>query len=155
MRFKSVLFLIFIVGVIVTTAFAQNEGPIAAIGRSNIDANVSDKKDFDTILNRDLTKYVTDAGDKDIRVVVELLRNGPSQSGVALPKFYIWIEKRNSKGEIMDEAATRIAAVEKAHFDVIQYYDRKCILAEPELISKVFPTDVYEKILNKLKAHEK
>jgi hypothetical protein len=130
---------------------AQTNDPMAELQRSHIDANVPDKGDFDRILNRDITKYVTDARDKDITVKVELLRDVPSQSGVALPKFYIWIEKRNAKGGLMEEAAARIAAVNRDHFDVIQYYDRKRLETEPELVSKVFPADVYEKILAKLK----
>ena len=84
-------------------------------------------------------------------VKVELLRDGPSQSGVALPKYYIWIEKLNSKGVLMEEAAARIAAIDRDHFDVIQYYDRKRLETETDLVSKVFPQDVYAKIVAKLK----
>ena len=127
------------------------DNPMAAVQRSHIDGNVPDENDFDTILRRDITTYVTDAKDKDISVTVELLRKGPTQSGVALPKFYIWIEKRDAKGALMEEAAARIAAVEKKRFDVIQYYDRKRIVAEPDLMQKIFPAEVYEKILAKVK----
>lgn len=145
----------FLSGLFAVTASAQAESVMASIGQSHIDANVPDKKDFDAILKRDITKYVTDPGDKDVTVTVSLLRDEPSQSGVALPKYYCWIEKRNSKGVLIEEAAARIAAVEKTHFDVIQYYDRTRLLAEPGLVSKVFPADVYEKIQARLKANEK
>jgi hypothetical protein len=127
----------------------QND-PMVAVQKSHIDANVPDEKDFDRILQRDITTYVTDRGDKGITVKMELLRNGPTQSGVAFPKFYIWIEKRDAKGNIVEEAAARIAAIERRRFDVIQYYKRSRILAEPELMQKVFPADVYERILTKL-----
>ena len=149
---KKLLFVfIFLCTFSAATARAQNDGPMAALRQGHIDANVPDQKDFDRILNRDITKYVTDKADKDITVKVELLRDGPSQSGVALPKYYIWIEKRNSKGVLMEEAAARIAAIDRDHFDVIQYYDRKRLETETDLVSKVFPADVYAKIVAKLK----
>jgi hypothetical protein len=51
----------------------------------------------------------------------------------------------------MEEAAARIAAIDRDHFDVIQYYDRKRLETETDLVSKVFPQDVYAKIVAKLK----
>jgi len=149
---KKLLFVfIFLCTFSAATARAQNDDPMATLRQGHINANVPDQKDFDRILNRDITKYVTDKADKDITVKVELLRDGPSQSGVALPKYYIWIEKRNAKGVLMEEAAARIAAVNRDHFDVIQYYDRKRLETETDLVSKVFPQDVYAKIVTKLK----
>ena len=133
----------------------SQDNALAAAQRSHVDANVPDEKDFDAILKREITAYVTDRDDKGISVTVELLRNAPTQSGVALPKFYVWIVKRDAKGAVMEEAAARIAAVEKKRFDVIQYYTKKRIVAEPDLVKKVFPEDVYEKILAKVKAVEK
>lgn len=134
---------------------AQNEDPLTELRQSEISANVPEKKDFDSILKRDLTKYVTDPRDIGITVAIELLRDQPTQAGVAFPKFYCWIEKRDAKGVIMEEAAARIAAVNKTHFDVIQYFDRNRLSAEPDLIVGVFPEDVCEKIRKKLKKDEK
>jgi len=151
MSTKLLLLITFLFTVSAATASAQNDDPMAALRQGHIDANVPDQKDFDRILNRDITKYVTDKADKDITVKVELLRDVPSQSGVALPKYYIWIEKRNAQGVLMEEAAARIAAINRDHFDVVQYYDRKRLETETDLVSKVFPQDVYAKIVAKLK----
>ena len=151
MSIKLLFVFIFLCTVSAATVWAQNDDPMAALRQGHIDANVPDQKDFDRILNRDITKYVTDKADKDITVKVELLRDGAAQSGVALPKYYIWIEKRNAKGVLMEEAAARIAAINRDHFDVIQYYDRKRLETETDLVSKVFPQDVYAKIVAKLK----
>jgi hypothetical protein len=139
--------------VLMTVSIGAQTGEevVRAIGQSHIDANVPDRKDFDAILKRDITAYMTDKGDKEITVTVELLRDVPTQAGVALPKFYIWIEKRDAKGAVMEEAAARIAAINRDHFDVVQYYNKSRILKEPDLVSKVFPADVYEKILVKVK----
>jgi hypothetical protein len=151
-RLIKIHYLLLILGFVsVPAVLAQTDDPMAVLRQSHIDANVPDKKDFDLILKRDLTRYVTDKNDKNIAVTIELLRDVPSQSGVALPKYYCWIEKRNAKGELMEEAAARIAAVNRDHFEVVQYYDRKRLENEQELVSKVFPADVYEKILKKLK----
>ncbi|MEP7076919.1 MAG: hypothetical protein ABI878_14015 [Acidobacteriota bacterium] len=98
---------------------------------------------------------MTHPRDKGITVSIELLRDQPSQAGVAFPKFYCWIEKRDAKGVIMEEAAARIAAVNKTHFDVIQYFDRKRLVAQPNVIAGVFPEDVCEKIRKKLEKDEK
>jgi hypothetical protein len=155
MLFRSAIILILIIAGSASVSRSQNENPLAELRQSEIDANIPDKKDFDAILKRDLTKYVTDPRDKGITVSIELLRDQPSQSGVAFPKFYCWIEKRDAKGVIMEEAAARIAAVNKTHFDVIQYFDRKRLVAEPGVIVGVFPEDVCEKIRKKLKKDEK
>jgi len=147
MKISGILIACFVAACCVSCSFLSISG-------SYIDANVPDEKEFDRLLNHDIGEYVTDAHDKDVSVTVELLRKGPTQSGVALPKFYVWIVKQDANGAIMEEAAARIAAVEKKRFDVIQYYDRKRILAEPDLIKKVFPSDVYEKILMKVQNNE-
>ena len=155
MLFRSAIILILIVAGSASVSSAQNENPMAELRQSEIDANVPDKKDFEAILKRDLTKYVTDPRDKGITVNIELLRDPQTQVGVAFPKFYCWIEKRDAKGLIIEEAAARIAAINKMHFDVIQYFDRKRLVAEPDLIVGVFPEDVCEKIRKKLKRDEK
>ncbi|CAN5402843.1 hypothetical protein BH10ACI2_BH10ACI2_20990 [soil metagenome] len=128
---------------------------IRSIVGSRSDADVPDDKDFERILTHDLTEYMTDKSDEDIKVTYEMLRDGPTQSGVALPKFYIWIEKRSADGTLIEDAAARIAAVGKTHFDIVQYYDRERIKKEPDLIKKVFPAEVSEKIFNKVGLNEK
>lgn len=134
----------------VGTTCAQPD-PMAEIRRSHIDANVPEAKDFQRILTRDLTKYVTDHKDKGISVNIELLRKEPTQSGVAFPKFYCWLQKLDAEKKVIEEAALRIAAVEKTRFDVIQYYTRERIVADPVLMREVFPKDVYEKIMEKVR----
>ena len=153
MTAKLIVFLILIVWLAMVGHAQPN--PLASVAKSHIDANVPDEKDFDSILRRDITQYVTDKDDKEISVTVELLRNAPTQSGVALPKFYCWIEKRDAKGVVMEQAAARIAAVEKKRFEVIQYFEKERIIAEPDLMKKVFPAEVYEKILTKIRPGEK
>ena len=149
------IFIILVIVFAIASVVYSQDGTLSAIQRSHIDANVPDEKDFDTFLRRDITAYVTDRNDKEVKVKIELLRDKPTQSGVALPKFYVWIEKSNASGEVIEEAAARIAAVEKKKFEVIQYYDKARILKEPDLMKGVFPDEVYQRILTKIKAGTK
>jgi hypothetical protein len=121
--------------------------------RGYTDENVPSPGDFDRILKHDLTEYVTDKNDKDVSVTYEMLRDGPTQSGVALPKFYIWIEKHAADGSVMEQAAARIAAVKKEHFDIIQYYNTDQIRQDPTKL-KVFPDEVQAKIRQKIGLNE-
>src|SRR5438552_17002294 len=94
-----------------------------------IEANVPNKKEFDPILTRDLVKYFSDIRDirrEELKVQYELLRPEPTQSGVAYPKFYLWI-KVSMRGQLAEEGAARVAAIEKKKFDVTDYLRREDI----------------------------
>src|SRR5438045_2576003 len=67
------------------------QSPMDSIADSHIRANVPDEKDFDNFLKRDLAAYFKELKKKDVVVEYELLRNGPTQSGIAFPKFYAWV----------------------------------------------------------------
>lgn len=123
--------------------------PLSKASASHVEANVPIAKEFEAILKRDIGAYMDDGEDSGFSISVELLRQGPTQVGVALPKYYVWIEKRDPSGALVEAAAARVAAVERDRFEVIQYFKKERILAEPALIQKVFPKDVYEKIVKK------
>jgi hypothetical protein len=65
---------------------AQKPDPI---GESQIEGNVPPPEVFDTYMQRDLGTYLC-AGAKDCRVAYFLLRDGPTQTGIAYPKYYLW-----------------------------------------------------------------
>ena len=139
-----------LIAILAVVTFASSCGLPLSISASHVDANVPDPADFDRILIHDLTEYVTDSDDKGISVKYEMLRDRPSQSGVALPKFYCWLQKLDADGNVIEEAAIRMAAVDKTHFDVIQYFEKDRIIREPEVLKGVFPADVIEKIMAKV-----
>jgi hypothetical protein len=60
---------------------------IQDIQRSHIEANVPGPAEFNRILQRDLDTYFAKARGKSSRVEHEMLRDGPTQSGVEYPKF--------------------------------------------------------------------
>ena len=129
------------------TAFCQSVGD--AIADSHIRANVPDKKDFDAFLKRDLESYFKDLKKKAVMVEYQLLRDGPTQSGTAFPKFYVWVTVKE-KGALLEEGAVKVAAMEKKRFGVIDYLARADIERDVERLYQIFPRPVADKIKEKI-----
>ena len=70
---------------------ASGQSTVDSIADSHIRANVPDEKDFDSFLRRDLASYFKELKKKSVVVEYQLLRTGPTQSGTAFPKFYVWV----------------------------------------------------------------
>jgi hypothetical protein len=101
-------------------------------------------------MERDLEEYFRKRVKAPIKVTYELLRDGPTQTGIAYPKFYVWVKVTRGKKQI-DEGAVRLAAIEKKYFDVTDFLSITEIKSNPEAIYKVFPRPVCDKIMAKLK----
>ena len=61
------------------------------VGRSHIEANVPAPEQFRALLTRGLEAYFHAAGAQPVRADYQLLRDQPTQSGVAHPKYYAWV----------------------------------------------------------------
>src|SRR4051812_28383236 len=120
-----------------------------SIADSHIRANVPDEKDFDNLFKRDLAAYFKELKKKDVSVEYELLRNGPTQSGIAFPKFYAWV-RIEENGNLLEEGAVRVAAMEKMRFGVYDYLTKADIERDPEKVYQVFPKPVGDKIKEKI-----
>ncbi len=119
------------------------------IQESHIDANVPDSAQFNSLLKRDLQKYFyPEYG--EITVKWDFLRNGPTQTGVSYPKYYLWV-KISKEEELVSEGAVRIAAIEKTSFDVTNYIEIGEIRNKSKDIYTIFPKAVCEKIESRLK----
>ncbi|MDD5341583.1 MAG: hypothetical protein PHC97_04080 [Patescibacteria group bacterium] len=121
------------------------------ISTSNIVGNVPDVKNFDQFLQRDLNKYFSEKFGKEVEAKYELLRQGPTQTGVAFPKYYAWVILY-SNNEELEQGAVRIAAIDKEVFDVTDYINVKEIKSDPTGIYNIFPSSVCDKINEKIKA---
>ena len=141
MKLFTAVSLLLVAGVV--TACAQPQGE--SIAESHIRANVPDEKDFAKFLKRDLEQYFKDTVKKTVTVEYELLRNGPTQSGIAYPKFYTWVTVRDGK-TVIDQGAVRVAAVEKKHFDVTDFVSEADIKDAPMVLDLIFPKPVADKI---------
>ncbi len=107
--------------------------PVAA-QNSHVDGNVPDQAHFSDYLERDLRAYF-----QAENVEYELLRNGPTQVGVSLPKYYLWVRAEDETGNVTAEGACRVAAVEKEFFEVLQFLDKETIARDPEQVKTIFP----------------
>lgn len=119
------------------------------IADSHIRANVPDEKDFDNFLKRDLVSYFKELMKKDVTVEYELLRQGPTQAGIAFPKFYAWVSIKEN-GRLLEEGAVRLAAIEKKRFGIPNYLRKSDIERDPEKVYQVFPKPVGDKIRKKI-----
>ena len=124
--------------------------PLAGLAESHIKGNEPASSNFDTFLKRDLTAYFTTAVGKPVSVDYELLRNGPAQSGVSYPKYYLWVKIRNGT-VVVNEGAVRVAAIEKQKFDVTHFLPVESMKRGKEQIYLVFPREVADKIKARLK----
>src|SRR5262249_39636124 len=79
----------------------------------------------------------------------EMLREGPTQSGVSYPKFYVWVRIAGGRS-IDDRGAVRVAAIDRERFDVTDFLSERAILTEPTRRYRIFPESVCVRIEQKL-----
>ena len=123
--------------------------PMAAIADSHIKGNVPAKARFDAYLRRDLTAYFARSNGKKVAVACEFLRDGPTQTGIAYPKYYLWVKVRAGK-KLVDEGAVRVAAIDRQRFEVTHYLSKTDMKKDPEQIDGVFPLPVGDRIRQRL-----
>jgi hypothetical protein len=75
------------------------------------------------------------------------LRNGPTQSGVAYPKYYLWAVVRN-KTKIITKGAVRVATIEKTHFEITHFVSEEEIQKNPGRLKSIFPSVLVPSILS-------
>ena len=115
----------------------------------HVTPNVPAAEDFDKELSGYLTGYMCAGFSPKCTCKYELLRDGPTQSGVAYPKYYVWAKSIDS-GRVTSEGALRLAAEEKS-FHVTNYLSKKDILADPSSVDPIFPSALKDKILARAK----
>ena len=110
------------------------------IQMSQINANVPEEAQFKLLLGRDLHTYFC-KGVSAPRCTVQfnLLRKGATQSGVAYPKYYLWANVLTD-GKTQLEGAARVAAIDMARFDVIDFMSASDIRSAPDKVRTIFPS---------------
>jgi hypothetical protein len=112
--------------------------PLASVRQSHIDANVPEGASFVAFLARDLSSHFQAQADGQVQVTYELLRKEPTQSGVAFPKFYVWVVVKRS-GSLWQTGAARVEAVDKRSFSVTRFISASEIRGDPDSVGAVFP----------------
>lgn len=110
---------------------------------AHIAANVPIGTDFEVFLVRDLTAYFVGQGVPAPTVTYELLRSGPTQSGVSYPKYYVWAKAVGSDGTVV-EGAARTAAIERTRFEITDFVTRQTITTNPDSLAMVVPAALRE-----------
>jgi hypothetical protein len=100
---------------------------------------------FDSVLNHDLRAYFGPADASPVTISHELLRRGPTITGIAYPKYYLWLEVR-SRGQLVRVGAARVAAIDK-RFQITQFIPAQYITEHPDSVRGVFPAALVEGIL--------
>jgi hypothetical protein len=121
----------------VIAAFVVIALGVAALGEQSISEDIPEPASFRSFLIHDLTKYFAPQYGADITVDYQLLRDGPTITGISYPKYYLWLTVSQS-GKTRVEGAARVAAIEK-HFEVTNFVFRKIIKKRPDLLETTFP----------------
>jgi len=91
------------------------------VQRSHIEANVPPAETAELLLRRDLTAFFNQNVKQEITSLeISALRDGPTQSGTAYPKFYFWVKALNG-GTVCAEGVIRVAAVQRVRFEVTDF----------------------------------
>lgn len=130
-------------------AQAPDLNVLREIQRSHIEANVPPPAEFNRLLQRDLNVYFRAKQGKAVQVKYEMLRDGPTQSGVAYPKFYVWVRVLET-GSVAAQGAVRLAAIERKKFEVMDFVTEQAIRDDPTAIYRVFPAPVCDRIKARL-----
>lgn len=120
------------------------------IAESHIQGNVPGEKDFGVFLERDLAAYFKQRAGKQVTVDYEMLRDGPTQTGIGYPKFFAWVKVREDD-RILEEGAVVLAAMDRKTFSVNDYHEASSIRKSPQTVRDSFPPPVAETILNRVK----
>ncbi len=89
-------------------------------------------------LTQELAAYLKpDFGD-DLIVDYDLLRDVPTQVGVALPKYYVWLIAWHDETVVV-EGAARIAAEGDDDFVVLNFISQPDIVRDPAQLTRIFP----------------
>lgn len=94
--------------------------------------------DANVALTQELETYLEPDFGENLVVEYELLRDVPTQVGVALPKYYVWLTASQGTTVVVAGAA-RVAAEGEDKFAVLNFVSQSAIAADPEQLTRIFP----------------
>lgn len=118
--------------------------PQAAVARadvqqSHIESNIPGASEFAVLLERDLVSFFRQNGYPGVeRVEVRLLRDAPTQSGLAHPKYYAWVMVATN-GKTVQQGAVRVAAVDRIRFEVTDFVSQGQVRGATVPLDRIFP----------------
>ena len=104
---------------------------------SHITANVPKPEDFHPLLLQELKDFFeSKVGTCNIKY--DLLREHPTQVGVAYPKYYLWVTVTQKDGFVISGAA-RVAAMKRKRFRITNFLNTTEMAADVDLAGTIFP----------------
>jgi hypothetical protein len=129
--------------VTVATAIACNQP-------REIRPDALDDARLDSVMSCDLNTYFSKRAGVPVTVEHLYLRRGPTVTGIAYPKYYVWIRERDSPGYgTTVEGAARVALIGSV-IEVTHFFPRDYIADNPGSIDSVFPPAVVVEIRKRL-----
>ena len=98
---------------VMASATAVAQGSLEDVRKSHVEANVPARENFNRLLQRDLVAFFTARTKRAVKIDYRLLRDGPTQSGTAYPKYYAWVRILDGSN-LVDEGPVRLAAIERS-----------------------------------------
>ena len=117
---------------------ADMQRMMAELQASHISANVPPDTSFMAFLERDVRAYLVANHIPLKSLQIELLRKGPTQSGVSYPKYYIWICGVDEAGHHIN-GAMRVAAIDRVRFDITDFTPATSIQSDPTSLASIYP----------------
>jgi hypothetical protein len=120
----------------------------ADIQQSHVTANVPPPEAFDPLLRCDLLAFFKHSTVPTATgVEYQLLRETSTQSGVAYPKYYLWV-KILASSVVVQEGAARVAAIERKRFEITDFLAKSDVKAVPGTVGNVFPAALVRTVLS-------
>lgn len=120
--------------------------PLPDMQRSHIEGNLPPQTVFDAYLTRDITTYFSQAMQSNqVSVEYKMLRDGPTQSGVAYPKYYLTV-KVLDKGIQRQIGAVRVAAIDQVRFEITHFVACSAANKSTDALAMVFPAALIDRI---------
>ena len=124
---------------------------VESVASSHVEANAPASDQFQKLMVRDLKFYLDARTGLDLKIEYDLLRDGPTQTGISYPKYYVWVRGLDEDRVIIDGAA-RVAAIDRSRFEITHFLPRQKIRGSSADVEKIFPAGLKPVILKKANA---
>jgi hypothetical protein len=136
-----ILLLPLLLAVSISPVLGQTE-----LQQSHIEGNIPSQEEFSKLLERDLLAFFKSS--KASRVEYQLLRDAPTQSGLSFPKYYAWV-KVFSGTVLSFQGAVRLAAINRARFEITDTLSVQQIRTAPNEVDSIFPSLLVPSIIER------
>ena len=138
MRFTSIL-----------TAAVVSLGVSCAAPERGADTPAWEHARLDSAMRRDLSAYFAKRDNSPVQLSFAYLRQGPTITGVAYPRYYLWVTARDSDGRLLSDGAARVAEIDSI-VEVTHFLPRAYIVQQPGSLDSVFPAPVVAEIRKRM-----